>query len=519
MSRTRLRRSRRPIEKLVLLILALATAGGFLGSFVIGYAVWHLDHVERFAVHDVLTAPVREPVTASDLIAIAASETERANDTLNDDENQTVLPPAVAEAPVDDDPDAENYLLVGSDSVDGIASDDVIMSGRRASIGNHLADTIMILRLRSDGTAAVVSVPRDLLVPIASTDAVAKINSAYNLDSSPQTRAARLIETVEQHFEIGLQHFVEVDLDGFRRLVNAVGGVSICLNRPTRDRTIQDSGDPTKGGTGFWENKGWTHLDGEAALAFVRSRRLLAQQDDGEWVRLGVWNDLERNSRQQRFIFEALDQTLDRAVGNPRTLQRLLTIVSTHLRTSNTLSVFDDGLELARRFRGLDVDDDLHRYAFQLVDVNLNGLAGLELIVNDHNQRVIDVFRGLDWDDVVEQRVRINTTGPAASQAAARLRGLGFKASHQKSEAYPLNRIRYGLGGDAAAVMLAAHLKETVPLVADPSLSGNNIRLELAAVPPTIVSGYRPVKAPLAVAAVPAAEAPPPPKALGVCGG
>ena len=519
MSRTRLRRSRRPIEKLVLLILALATAGGFLGFFVIGYAVWHLDQVERFAVHDVLTAPVREPVTASDLIAIAASETERANDTLNDDENQTVLPPAVAEAPVDDDPDAENYLLVGSDSVDGIASDDVIMSGRGASIDNHLADTIMILRLRSDGTAAVVSVPRDLLVPIASTDAVAKINSAYNLDSSPQTRAARLIETVEQHFEIGLQHFIEVDLDGFRRLVNAVGGVSICLNRPTRDRTIQDSGDPTKGGTGFWENKGWTHLDGEAALAFVRSRRLLAQQDDGEWVRLGVWNDLERNSRQQRFIFEALDQALDRAVGNPRTLQRLLTIVSTHLRTSNTLSVFDDGLELARRFRGLDVDNDLHRYAFQLVDVNHNGLAGLELIDNDHNQRVSDVFRGLDWDDVVEHRVQINTTGPAASQAAARLRGLGFKASHQKSEAYPLNRIRYGVGGDAAAVLLAAHLKETVPLVADPSLSGNNIRLELAAVPPAIMSGYRPVKAPLAVAAVAAAEAPAPPKALGVCGG
>ena len=150
MSRTRLRRSRRPIEKLVLIIVASATTAGFLGSFVIGYAVWHLDQVERFAVHDVLTAPVREPVTASDLMAIAASETERANHTLNDDENQPLLPPAVAKAPVDDDPDAENYLLVGSDSVDGVASDDVIMSGRRASVGNHLADTIMILRLRSE---------------------------------------------------------------------------------------------------------------------------------------------------------------------------------------------------------------------------------------------------------------------------------------------------------------------------------------------------------------------------------
>ena len=137
-----------------------------------------------------------------------------------------------------------------------------------------------------------------------------RINSAYNLDSSPQTRAARLIETVEDHFDIGLQHFVEVDLDGFRRLVDAIGGVSICFNRPTRDRTTQDSGDLTEGGTGFTVGKGWTHLNGDAALAFVRSRRLLVQQQDGEWVRLGVWNDLERNSRQQKFIFEALDQAL-----------------------------------------------------------------------------------------------------------------------------------------------------------------------------------------------------------------
>ena len=113
MSRTRLRRSRRPIEKLVLFILALATAGGFLGSFVIGYAVWQLDQVERFAVHDVLTAPVREPVTASDLIAIAASETERADNTLNDDKNQPLLPPAVAKAPVDDDRWSHAWLRAG----------------------------------------------------------------------------------------------------------------------------------------------------------------------------------------------------------------------------------------------------------------------------------------------------------------------------------------------------------------------------------------------------------------------
>ncbi|MEC7915975.1 MAG: LCP family protein, partial [Actinomycetota bacterium] len=265
MTRDRPRRNRRPIEKLLLATLGAATGVGFVATFSLGYAVWQLDQVERFEVNDVLTAPTSEPVTASDLLRLNTENKEEVNKATVETTEEILLPPAIRD-PV---AQAENYLLVGSDSVEGISADDAIMTGRSHAVGNHLADTIMILRLRNDGTAAVVSVPRDLLVPIASTDSIAKINSAYNLDSSAQTRAARLIETVEAHFNIGLQHFVEVDLDGFRRLVDAIGGVSICFNRPTRDRTIQDSGDPTQGGTGFTVGKGWTHLNGDQALAFV----------------------------------------------------------------------------------------------------------------------------------------------------------------------------------------------------------------------------------------------------------
>ena len=242
------------------------------------------------------------------------------------------------------------------------------MTGRSQSVGNHLADTIMILRLRNDGTAAVVSVPRDLLVPIASTDSVAKINSAYNLDSSAQTRAARLIETVEAHFNIGLQHFV-VDLDGFRRLVDAIGGVSMCFNRPTPDDRRQRR--PPQGGTGFSAGQGWTHLDGDRALAFVRSRRLLAQQQDGEWVRLGVWNDLGESSRQQQFI-SGIRPGLRPGCRNPRTLQRLLNIFASI--ASNTLSVYDDGLKRRDDSRAL-TSLRPRTILLQLVDVTVNGQA------------------------------------------------------------------------------------------------------------------------------------------------
>ena len=518
MSRDRPRRNRRLSEKLLLTAIGIATGIGFVASFVLGYAVWRLDQVQRFEVHDVLTAPAQKPITASDLLNLSTTSSKDADQNSEDKAVEIILAPTIGEQPVRGEPDAENYLLVGSDNAGGISADDAIMTGRGAAAGNHLADTIMILRLRKDGTAAVVSIPRDLLVPIASTDSIAKINSAYNLDSSPQTRAARLIETVEDHFDIGLQHFVEVDLDGFRRLVDAIGGVSICFNRPTRDRTIQDSGDLTEGGTGFTVGKGWTHLNGDTALAFVRSRRLLVQQQDGEWVRLGVWNDLERNSRQQRFIFEALDQALGRATGNPRTLQRLLDIVATDLRTSNTLSVFDDGLELARRFNGLNVDNDLERYALQLVDITVNNQAGLELIDNDHNQRVIDIFRGIGWDDVIEQRVQVLVEGPSASSLASRLRGARFKATHLTGDAYTTNSIRYGVGGDKAAVLLAARLGQTVEMLPDPSLSGNKIRLELSPKPPAVIVGYRAVQAPTALATSTTQKTPPPPKTLGVCG-
>ena len=183
MSRDRPRRHRRPTERLLLTTLGVAAGFGFLATFVLGYAVWQLDQVERFEVNDVLTAPTMAPITASDLLRLNAPQTQTVDESATETTTEILLPPAITD-PV---AQAENYLLVGSDSVEGISATDVIMTGRSQAVGNHLADTIMILRLRNDGTAAVVSVPRDLLVPIASTDSIAKINSAYNLDSSAQT--------------------------------------------------------------------------------------------------------------------------------------------------------------------------------------------------------------------------------------------------------------------------------------------------------------------------------------------
>ena len=142
----------------------------------------------------------------------------------------------------------------------------------------------------------------------------------------------------------------------------------------------------------------------------------------------------------------------------------------------------------------------------------------MELIDNEHNQRVIDIFRGIGWDDVIEHRVQVAVEGPSALSVASRLRGARFKATHQTSDAYTTNRIRYGVGGDKAAVLLAARLRQTVEMLPDPSLSGNQIRLELSSEPPSVILGYRAVQPPTALATNAAQKTPPPPQTLGVCG-
>jgi anionic cell wall polymer biosynthesis LytR-Cps2A-Psr (LCP) family protein len=120
-------------------------------------------------------------------------------------------------------------------------------------------------------------------------------------------------------------------------------------------------------------------LQGEEALAFVRSRRLLSQTDAGTWERIGVWNDLERNSRQQQFLFDALQQALKTISRSPTAFWSALNIFSTNVKTSNTFSVFDDGVALSRRFGTVDLKRDLERYTLQFEDINSDGIQGLSL--------------------------------------------------------------------------------------------------------------------------------------------
>ena len=308
----------------------------------------------------------------------------------------------------DADEGAQNFLIVGTDSADALPDDDPVRVGRDNGIRS---DTIMIVRLDpASESASLLSLPRDLYLPIAETGRSSRINTAI------QGGPGRLVATINDALDIPIHHYVEVDLQGFRDLVAAVDGVPVYFPEPVRDRpailSIPEAGCIT--------------LDPVQALAFVRSRAYEVQRD-GRWVVDGT-GDFGRISRQQDFIRRALHRAFQRGARNPAVLADLIEVGTEAITIDGTLTPAAL-LELGRRFRSFD-PDSLVTYALPVFDDIRGGaeVLGLDTVAA---QPVLDVFRGADPhrvspDNTVVQ-VRNGTPQAAlAEEVAGELRGLDF---------------------------------------------------------------------------------------------
>ena len=218
---------------------------------------------------------------------------------------------------------AENYLLVGSDSRENAdpSSPDFGGIGDANAVGGRRSDTIMILRREKGGGAALLSLPRDLWVEIAGTGGSNRINSAYN--EGPELLAA----TITQSLGIPINHYVEVDFEGFKDIVDAIGGVVICVDYATRDDN-----------TGLNLQPGCARLDGVQALAYARSR-YYEEFRDGDW-RMDPTADLGRMTRQQAFIRAAVDGVLDDMQDSPFNTGDLIEAVAGSVRIDASVDPF-----------------------------------------------------------------------------------------------------------------------------------------------------------------------------------
>jgi LCP family protein required for cell wall assembly len=156
-----------------------------------------------------------------------------------------------------------NWLITGSDSRQGLTRKEERKLATGHDISGRRSDTIMVLHLPSNGGRPVlVSLPRDSYVPIPGHGSD-KINAAYAF-GGPRL----LAETVQNVTGLRIDHFMTIGFGGFVRVVDAIGGVRLCLKAPLVDPAA-----------GLHLHKGCQSLDGAEALGFVRSRHNFATQD------------------------------------------------------------------------------------------------------------------------------------------------------------------------------------------------------------------------------------------------
>jgi LCP family protein required for cell wall assembly len=253
----------------------------------------------------------------------------------------------------------ENYLLVGSDTreTSDPSSPDFGGIGDANDVTGRRSDTMMILRFDpATGQAGLLSLPRDLWLPIDG-GSKNRLNSAYA--ESEQA----LIRTINQELGIPIDHYVEVDFVGFKRLVDSIGGVNVWFDLPTRDKnTGLDITEP-----------GCHRLDGVQALAYVRSRHF-EQRLNGDWSE-DPTSDLGRMSRQQDFLRRALNRAVEQVSADP--LQKtgeMVDIGQDAVRVDEEL----DLLGLAHRFVELGTTE-LRTYSLPVEADEIDGNAVLLL--------------------------------------------------------------------------------------------------------------------------------------------
>jgi LCP family protein required for cell wall assembly len=155
------------------------------------------------------------------------------------------------------------YLLVGSDSREDLSPEEQAELGT-GSVAGRRTDTIMLLHVPTEGRPALVSVPRDSLVDIPGQDS-GRINAAYAFGGAPL-----LVETLENATGVAIDDYVEIGFGGFAAVVDALGGVEMCL-----DTAIQDD----KAHIDL--PAGCQTLDGVNALGFARARDFDPEADLG----------------------------------------------------------------------------------------------------------------------------------------------------------------------------------------------------------------------------------------------
>ena len=379
-----------------------------------------------------------------------------------------------------------NYLIVGSDSRGGGDPLDPSAPDDHAP----LADTIMLLRIDpSTRSARMLSLPRDLWVTLPATGEKGRINAAYA--RTPQ----ELVDTLRAELDVPINHYVEVDFNGFQQIVSVVEGVPMWFDRAMRDyNTGLDVLHP-----------GCVTLDGRSALAFARSRHL-QYFEDGGFTSDGT-GDLGRISRQQLFLRRVIDRAKDKGIANPLTLKHLVDVGTSNVTIDDNLSV-SDLVALGRQFSSFD-SSALQTYTLPNTPRTTDGGAQVVELDALSAAPILDLFRaaappggagasgvgsaatapGALLDPAAVTAMVLNSSGRhgLAVEVADELVAAGFEVDHFGNGAEldhpsePSTVVRYGPGAESEADTVAARVTGAAEVTEDASLDDGAVVLFLGA--------------------------------------
>ena len=255
--------------------------------------------------------------------------------------------------------------------------------------GGNDTNTLILIHIFAGGKKAVgFSIPRDDWVNFAGTlgpQQVGKIDQAYGVSlyyeqqklkgQDPGMSQAQLafqgneagraaaVATVEQLTGVHIDHFAEVNLDGFYELARVLGGVEVCLNHATSD---------SNSGANF--RAGYQHLDPRQALAFVRQRDGLPN------------GDLDRTHRQQAFLDAVMQQLRTEGTLNDLTkVQALLAVARQYLITDAGWNLLDFASQMRTLTSGNLVFRTLPIQGYETIDgqdANVVDPAAIKSIVH-----------------------------------------------------------------------------------------------------------------------------------------
>jgi LCP family protein required for cell wall assembly len=371
-------------------------------------------------------------------------------------------------------PSGENFLLLGSDTRSFVKNQTQANAfGNQTSEPGARSDTLMVVHVEPAAQRTlVVSFPRDLWVDIAGGHGMQKINAAFNY--GPQT----VIDTLQQDFDIPIHHYLDVNFESFRGIVDAIGKVPVYFPYPARD---------LKTGLHYFVG-GCLDLNGTQSLEYVRSRSLQYYEAfRGKWVTADAIPDIGRIGRQQDFIRKLASLAVQESLNNPLTANTVADQVVQNLQADAGLTK-DDIFALIDAFRTINTSDSSSLQFQVLPWVGGPKQHGADVLYVDQQNAPAMLAQLRDFSGTAAPKIApgdvklqvLNGSGKdgAAQGALNRFSELGFVgtgAKNNPSGRVAQTEVRYAPGQDAKGRFVLQYVSPQAKLVEDSSIRGADV--------------------------------------------